>query len=464
MIVCYTGDHVVRVMQGGNVKIIRWMRLWIPIGIVIAALSLMPIERAAAQFEESIPTSEIDPAFAVEWMDTLYQRIMAEGYNPPSAARLYGYAGVTLYESVVWGIPFNQSLVGQLNGLFDLPFPGNGEYDWASVASTALRMTLNGLMFEASDDTYAAFNALYDAQIAARQATVDEDIINRSIQYGYDLAKGILAWAESDNYRQTRGLAYEIQTGYPALWQVTNPDLPPIEPYWGEIRTFGLEYTQMCDVPLDMEFSDQPTTAFYQQALEVMNVGDDLTPEQREIAEYWLDNLTETGTPAGHWLLIQNQMVEHLNLTLDAAAQMYGMTNIAMADAFTACWSLKYRVLLLRPETYIQTVINPRWRPYITTPMFPEYPSGHSIVSAAAAEMLTTLFGQVAFTDTSKVQFGMAPRSYTSFDAVAQEAAISRIYGGIHFRAAVENGMDMGRCVTERLLERIVMNQITQGE
>jgi hypothetical protein len=432
--------------------------------IMIACCSLLPVPRAAAQLEDSVPTAELDPAFAVAWMELLYQRIMAEGYNPPSAARLYGYAGVTLYESVVWGIPTNRSLIGQVNGLTDLPFPDDAAYDWAAVANAALSTALHGLMYESGSDTHAAISALRADQLEERAAQIDADTLNRSIQFGDDLAKALLEWADADNYRETRGLEYEFQTGYPFLWQATNPDLLPVEPFWGEVRPFALDYTEQCDVPLDMEFSAEADSTFYQQALEVMNTGDRLDRDQRATAAYWLDNLSETGTPAGHWVLIENQLVEQLDLTLDAAAQMYGMTNMALADAFTGCWALKYRVLLLRPETYIQEYISPRWRPYITTPMFPEYPSGHSVVSAAAAQMLTALFGQVAFTDTAKVQFGMPPRSYTSFDAAAQEAATSRLYGGIHFRAAIENGMDMGRCIADQLLNRIVMNQLLQGE
>jgi membrane-associated phospholipid phosphatase len=143
---------------------------------------------------------------------------------------------------------------------------------------------------------------------------------------------------------------------------------------------------------------------------------------------------------------------------------MYSMVGIAMADAFIACWNLKYIVNLLRPETYIQRHIRQQWKPFIQTPAFPEYPSGHSIVSAAAADVLTFMFGAVAFTDTSKTRFNMRPRSYTSFEAAAAEAAISRMYGGIHFRNAIELGMKMGRCVAARVTTSIDMKPVPQGE
>ncbi|MBE2270908.1 MAG: vanadium-dependent haloperoxidase [Anaerolinea sp.] len=431
--------------------------------LLLLSTTLVPARETRAQ--QGVPATELDPAFAVEWMDLLYQKVMLEEYTPPAAARLYAYAGITLYESIVWGLPTNQSLGGQLNGLGALPFPEDGEYDWAAVADAALGTVLHALTYESSDETRAAFLTMREEQLAARLDEVgDEAVINRSIEYGDELAAEIVDWSEADGYRETRGRKYDAPTGDPSLWVLTNPDLPALEPYFGEVRTFALYYTDECDVRLDMPFNTEPESTFYRQALEVMTVGNDLSREQRDIAQYWLDNLGETGTPAGHWLLIENQLVEQLDLTLDLAAQMYGMVNIAMADSFTSCWGLKYRVLLLRPETYINEYINPRWRPYITTPMFPEYPSGHSTVSGAAAEMLTALFGQVAFTDSSKVQFGMGSRAYTSFDAAAQEAAISRLYGGIHYRAAIENGMDMGRCVALHALDRIVMNQLTQGE
>jgi membrane-associated phospholipid phosphatase len=143
---------------------------------------------------------------------------------------------------------------------------------------------------------------------------------------------------------------------------------------------------------------------------------------------------------------------------------MYGMVGMVLGDSFISCWSLKYQVNLLRPETYINEFISRRWRPFIQTPPFPEYPSGHSVVSAAAADMLTYLFGTVAFTDTAHEDEGQIPRSFTSFEAAANEAAISRLYGGIHYRSAIENGMRMGRCIVEHTLNNIIMRPVSQGE
>jgi membrane-associated phospholipid phosphatase len=196
----------------------------------------------------------------------------------------------------------------------------------------------------------------------------------------------------------------------------------------------------------------------------VHNIGSRLTREQREIAEWWVDTPGITGTPAGHWVLLQNQLVDDLDLNLLQAGEMYGMMGMVLADSFIAAWSLKYQINLLRPVTYIQEHISRRWQPYIETPPFPEYPSGHSVVSGAAADMLTFLFGGVAFTDRTNVVRGLPPRSFTTFESAAYEAAISRLYGGIHFRTAIENGLRMGECITATALDWVVMRPFSQGE
>jgi membrane-associated phospholipid phosphatase len=227
-----------------------------------------------------------------------------------------------------------------------------------------------------------------------------------------------------------------------------------------------LFYAEVCHVPLNMPFDTDLDSAFYAQANEVFEVGNSLTPEQQEIARFWFDPPNQTGLPAGHWVSIENQMVEQRDLNLEQTAGMYSLVGMALADSFISAWSLKYEVMLLRPETYIHEYIRDSWQPYIQTPPFPEYPSGHSVTSAAAAEVLTSLFGIVAFTDRTHVIYDHEPlvREFTSFEAAASEAAISRLYGGIHYRTAIENGMRQGRCVGQQVLENIQLGPIPQGE
>ena len=173
----------------------------------------------------------------------------------------------------------------------------------------------------------------------------------------------------------------------------------------------------------------------------------ELSPEQEAIARFWSDDPGATPTPPGHWISILTQVVRALDLPLDRAAEAYALVGIAVADAFISCWNAKYRDNVLRPVTYIRRLIDPDWTPLLITPPFPEYTSGHSVQSAAAAHVLSKLFGRLAFTDRTHERRGLAPRSFGSFMEAAREAAISRLYGGIHFRAACERGFDQAICI-----------------
>lgn len=153
-------------------------------------------------------------------------------------------------------------------------------------------------------------------------------------------------------------------------------------------------------------------------------------------------------TPPGHWISIALQIFERDNIGLEKSVDVLARLGIAMADAFIGCWHTKYQYDLLRPVTYIRRTIDAKWESLMTTPPFPEYPSGHSAQSGAAATVLTKLFGEnFAFEDATHQKDGLAPRAFPSFWAAASEAGISRLYGGIHFRAAIERGLEQGRCI-----------------
>ncbi len=185
--------------------------------------------------------------------------------------------------------------------------------------------------------------------------------------------------------------------------------------------------------------------------MEVYTTVKSLNSEQHAIAEFWADNPGETSTPAGHCISILNQILEQKNATLDVAAEAYAKVGSALADAFIACWFTKYQYNLIRPVTYIQKLIDSTWVPPVKTPPFPEYPSGHSVQSAAFAQVMTDMFGAVAFVDHTHDKSGLAPRSFSSFFEAAEEAAISRLYGGIHYRAAIELGLAQGKNIGRKI-------------
>jgi membrane-associated phospholipid phosphatase len=211
----------------------------------------------------------------------------------------------------------------------------------------------------------------------------------------------------------------------------------------------ALDSALTCDPGPPPPFSTDLDSAFFAEALEVFETVNSLTPGQREIALFWSDDPGQTATPPGHSVSILGQVLRAQDRSLADAAVGYARLGIAVCDAFIACWRVKYRHNLVRPISYIRSSIDPTWGDPLplTTPPFPEYTSGHSIQSAAAAEVLTATFGEVAFTDHTHDARGLAPRSFDSFAAFAEEAAISRLYGGIHYRSAIERGLEQGRCV-----------------
>lgn len=424
-------------------------------------LSLVAPTLAGSPYGTSLPAAEHDASTAIKWMELLYDRVEAEAISAPAASRLYAYAGITVYQAVLPGIPADFTLSGQLTDMPEIPYPDEGVYDWPASANSALYSVLKGILPATSAQP---LSVLYQTELATRQRDVDEDVIERSDEYGKQVADVLLEWIGDDNFAVTRGLEYEPPTDDASFWVYTNPNMKAVEPYWGTIRPFSLFSADACDRPMRMDFSTEADSTFYLQAQEVMETGNNLTDEQAEIAQFWVDTPGETGTPAGHWVMIENQLVDVLDLDLGRAAEMYALVGISLGDSFISAWNLKYRVNLLRPETYIQQNIDENWKPLIASPGFPEYPSGHSVVSGAAAEVLTNMFGTVAFTDRSGRKHGFEDRSFTSFYHAASEAAISRLYGGIHFRAAIENGLRHGQCVGQYIQDYVQLRSLPQGE
>ena len=401
-------------------------------------------------------TATLDPAFAVDWMRVVYNNVKADTVDAPSASRVYAYSGVTLYEAVLPGIPGDVSLATQIKDMPKMPAPdATAIYDWATVANAALRVVVDGLL--ASDVSHKAAADLHDKQFAARKAIVGADVAARSEDQGLALGKAIVDWSTHDNAAAAVANAktYKLPTDNSFDYVITTAGTRPVGSFWGTVKPFVLEKSNVCNVLLNITPSTDPKSAFYKQAMEVKTVGDNLTNEQKAIANWWVDTPGLTGAPSGHWVDIENQMVGDLSLKLDKAAEMYALVGITLGDAFISCWELKYEAPLLRPISYIQKYISPRWQSYIASPPFPTYNSGHSVASQAAADVLTSLFGQVAFTDTTHVPDKQLARSFTSFQAAAAEAAISRLYGGIHFRFDIENGQRQGQCVAEHVISTI---------
>jgi hypothetical protein len=422
--------------------------------VVLASLQFVVQAQAI-----STPAAAYDADVATAWF-TLSLELVKEtpGFTPPVASRAFGYLGVTLYEAVVTGMPEHRSLVGQLNDLGELPQPTAGEqYHWPAVTNAALAHITRTLFANAAPEGLAAVDGLEVA--FTFEAELDVEVLRRSAEHGRRVAEAIYTWSSTDGGHEgyARNGTYAPPTGL-GMWVSTPPAYAEaLQPSWGNNRPFVLDSGAECASAPPPAYSEEPGSDFYAQGLEVYQTVLNLTPEQKEIALFWADEPGQTATPPGHWMSILTSIIKERDDSLAFAAEVYAKVGIATADAFIACWYTKYRYNMLRPISYIQKVLDPGWNAQeitdpVITPPYPEYTSGHSVQSAAAAYVLTDLLGDnFAFTDTTHSSRGYAARTYGSFYEAAQEAAISRLYGGIHYREAIEAGLVQGRCIGERI-------------
>jgi hypothetical protein len=412
------------------------------------------------------PATAYSAQVATEWFRLALQLTQqTPGFSPPVAARALAYMGLSLYESVVPGMPGYQSLAGQLNELQSLPWAQPDEVlHWPTVANAALA-TMTRMMFPNASAENKAKVDLLERSLPLKlgqdfdPATLTPEITNRSETFGKLMAMAIMTWARTDGGHQAweplrRSQAVYVPPSGQGLWSVTPPAFAPgLLPWWGNVRPFVLRNSSVCVAPPPPVYSEQPGSAFYKEADEVYQANVKATQVQRQVSLYWADDPLKTPTPGGHWAYIATDLLGLQKASLAQAAATYAEMNMAMSDAFVAGWKTKYTVNLIRPVTYVQLVIDSNWVPTLMdTPPFPEFPSGHSVLSSAAASVLEHVFGaNVAFTDNTHNDRGWGPRTFSSFRAAADEAAVSRLYAGIHFRSGIESGKVQGRCVAQKV-------------
>jgi hypothetical protein len=431
------------------------------VGVGTAAVTGWAAARAGAARAATGPrfaqVDEFDAQVPTAWFDLALDLVRTTpGYSPPVASRAFGYAGVALYEALVPGMAGYRSLGGLTAGLRTPPAAGrNTAYHWPTVANTTLAVVLRYLFPTAPAEQQAAVNALESSLADRFRPGLPPGVAARSIGRGHEVAAAIFDASTTDGGRegeQRNFPPYDPPVG-PGRWEPTPPDfLPALQPHWGGNRCLAIPGGAACPPGDHPAFSEDTRSAFHAEAVEAYEAVNNLTAEQEAIARFWSDDPGTTPTPPGHSLSIATQVLRHERSSLAAAAETYAKVGIAVCDAFIACWHQKYVYNLLRPVTYIHRHIDPDWTPLLVTPPFPEYTSGHSVQSGAAFQVLTDLFGDDhAFVDHTHDDHGLPPRTFGSFHEAADEAAISRLYGGIHFDAAIVNGITQGRCIGEHV-------------
>lgn len=411
-----------------------------------------------------------DPIFYSKTVKKLNDIVLENNFPPMIAARNYAYANIAAYECIVAGDSSYVTLSGQIKHLPPMPKPEAGKkIDYHLAALMAFTKVGNAVTFpEGSMMGY--YNDLVEK---ADDAGVPDDVMENTKVFSDKVFAAIMDWSKKDNYAQTRSASKYTVTDEDGRWVPTPPSYTSaLEAHWMEIRTLVLDSAGQCRPAPAPKFNIKDTSSvFCRGAMEVQRIGDNLSEEQKQIADFWDDNpfkmnvsghvmfATKKFSPGGHWMNIVGIAADKAKLDFNSTVYAYTKSSIALFDGFISCWEEKFRSNVIRPETVINKYFNPEWRPYIQTPPFPSYTSGHSVISGAVTEVLTDIFGDnFNYKDTSETEFGIPERSFTSFRQAALEASWSRMYGGIHYRFDLENGnkegIEVGKIIVDRLRMR----------
>ncbi len=443
--------------------------------LAIATLSLVIF---SCQKEKSIVVTTKDYCAAV---DTVTAIMVHDIFSPPVASRIYVYPNIAAYEIMAQNNSKYQSLQGQLKGLDSIP-----KLDSKSGVNKNLAALIAHL--EVSKQLIFSEEALgkYRDSLYSKWGSENQKEFDVSKEYALKVVDRIKKWMGKDNYKQTRTFPkFSVHASDAGRWQPTPPAyMDAVEPHWGEIRTLVSDSSSQFKPKAPYPFSKDKNSAFYKEALETYTVGNmiskklleveksksDVIPEESLIATFWDCNPYATITqghmmfakkknsPDAHWMNITKIACTKTNTDFETAVFAYTKTSIGVFESIISCWNEKFRTNVVRPETYINQNIDENWRPQLQTPPFPEYTSGHSVISNCSSVILTTIFGDnFSYIDDSEVPFGLPKRPFKSFKQAAAEASISRLYGGIHYRAAIENGAVQGKNIGNYINNKLKM-------
>lgn len=399
--------------------------------------------------------------------------VMGNNFSPIVASRNYLYASVAAYEVIAAGYPQKyNSLAGQLNGLKEVPKPIAGKkvnFEFASLLAYC-KLGESVTFPEGSMKDYVD-----SLKYKAHDYGMPDDVFDNSVQFADTVSSAILMWSKKDNYAQTRSDERYTVNDEDGRWVPTPPAYTSaMEPHWNKIRTLVMDSASQFASPPPFKYNIKDTSSdYYKQLMLTKHAIENLTPEQKFIADFWDDNPfklnvsghlmygTKKFSPPGHWMSIIGIAAKTAKADFATTVYAYAKTSIALFDAFIQCWDVKYKYSTVRPETVINKYFDANWQPYLQTPPFPEYTCGHSTCSAAAAEVLTSIFGDnFKYTDSSEMEFGIPNRSYTSFRQAAVENNWARFYGGIHFHYSCVVSTEYGKKVGDLVADKVKMRKI----
>lgn len=314
-----------------------------------------------------------DPALLHQLTEQLTDVIVYDIFKPPVASRVYAYTYLAAYEVLRNQFPEYPTLAGKVNEFQQVPSPEEGKAYCFPLASMKAFTTMGReLTFSTTmwDEFEKEFYEKYEAM------GIPKDVYQRSIAYGEKVAEHVLAYAETDYYKQTKNLRYSI-TKEPGSWQLTPPTYADAcEPQWNTIRSFTLDTCSQFTPPVPVTYDMSENSKFHELLMEVYHIGKNMTEEQKEIAYFWDDNATVTNikghlsflekkmTPPGHWIAITSTVAGDKEVDMMQSLQAYTLSSIALFDGFIASWDEKYRSVRIRPVTVIHEFIDADWMPF----------------------------------------------------------------------------------------------------
>ena len=399
-----------------------------------------------------------------EWNMAYEKGIINDFFSPPVAGRMYAYPNLAVYAINTEG---KGKLLQELKG-----FPA-----LASEIKNKELVSLYAFYYVGKKMIYS-YNFLEDHLIPFENKLKEDgftpaDLI-RSKKKAEEVSKKIIDWAQEDNYKETRSATKFVLKNKAGAWKPTGPDyLDALEPNWKEIRPFFIDSASQFTAnykPYPYNMIDKNNN-FYKELMEVKKQVDKTNKEELATSKYWdcnplapqhVSHITYAEkklTPGGHWMNILRNVSISKKENFEKASKAYALVSLSIHDGFVACWQSKYHYDYIRPITAIQENWDSKWNTLILTPNFPEYPSGHSVISGVASTLLAQHYGdETSFMDNAEEPFGMTPRKFNSFTEARDQAAMSRFYAGIHFKKAILDGVDMGREIGQKIIEKLADN------
>ncbi|MGZ3751020.1 MAG: vanadium-dependent haloperoxidase [Mucilaginibacter sp.] len=439
-----------------------------PFLLLIAAILLLFTSCKKADYKKILH----DPSLYSNTVHELNGVVMGNNFTPVVASRNYAYASIAGYEVIAAGDPTHyQSLAGQLNGLKTVAQPVKGDsIDYPYAALIAFCKVGEAVTFPEGSLKYYV-DSLHQMAVAHG---MPGDMITNSEKYAKAVSASIMAWSKKDNYLKTRSEPKFSINDVEGRWVPTPPAYSEaVEPHWREIRPMVMTSDSQFRVPPPPKFDiKDKNSKYYQEVLFLKNSTEHLTADQEHIADFWDDNpgklnvsghvmfITKKFSPPGHWMSIAGIVAKKEKSDFNTTVCAYAKTAIALFDGFIQCWDAKFNYNTARPETVINKYIDANWHPHLQTPPFPEYTCGHSTISSAAAEALSSVYGDnVAYTDTTELEFGIKSRSFKSIRDAAAENNWARFYGGIHFHNSCLVASAYGKKVGELVVQKLKMKK-----